>query len=128
MAVRADELTLCYLVQDLLSRSAPEKGAYVAELEISRQVIPLHDLRRVSSSAVRAWSSGLEAEEPRRPPSFPCSRRRPYAPLAHVQVVVEDLSATLADALQTIASPTVAVKLGMRLGLTAARATFHEQR
>jgi len=35
VAVRADELTLCYLVQDLLARSPAEVGADVSELQIS---------------------------------------------------------------------------------------------
>src|SRR5207244_2136537 len=64
VAVRAHEIALRDLRQDLLSRMSPEALADVSELLKSGQVVPLHDLAREHLFAVRARFARLQTSKP----------------------------------------------------------------
>ena len=125
VAICAHQLALRYLIKDLLAGATPEVRADVAELERPRQVIPLHHLGRKNSTAVGAWESTLETEEPFVPTSLPYAgwHARSADPL--VSSVVDQGPAALAVALQAIAAVLILVELRESLELATSRTAFH---
>jgi len=79
VAVRANELALGYLIEDVATRAAPEASADVPELGDAGQVIPLQDLRRKEAPAVGARSAFLQAEQPLSAASLPRASRHACA-------------------------------------------------
>lgn len=126
MAVGAHELALGYLIEDLVTRAAPEAGADVPKLGDAGQVIPLQDLRRKEAPAIGTRSAVLQAQQPPRAASLPRASRhvRPAQPL--IPLVVDDGAAGLAVNLHTIAAVLVSMKLGERFRLSAACAALHQ--
>ena len=124
MAVRADELALGYLIEDLATRPALQAGADVPKLGDAGQVIPLQDLRRKDLSAIGARSADLQAQQPLSAASLPSASRhvRPAQPL--IPLVVDDGAAGLAVNLHPIAAVLVSMELGERLRLSAACAAL----
>ena len=88
-------------------------------------MIPLHDLGWEHLPAIGAWPVALKAEEPLGSLALPCASWDPNTAKAFVSVVIYHRPAALAVGLHTIASSAVDMKLGKRLRLAAARASFH---
>jgi len=125
VAICAHQLALRYLIKDLLAGATPEIRADVAERERPRQVIPLHHLGRKNSTAVGAWESTLETEEPFVAASLPYAGWHARSANPLVSSVIDHRPAVLAVNLQAIAAVLVLVELRERLELATPRTTFH---
>ena len=88
-------------------------------------MIPLHDLRWEHLPAISAWPPALEAKKPLGSLALPRASWDPNTAKAFVSVVIYHGPAALAVGLHAIASAAVDVKVGKRLRLAAARASFH---
>ena len=64
MAVRAHELAFLDLSQDRLAPPAADHGADLVKLQVARQVIPVHDVRREYLAAVLARRPSLQGIHP----------------------------------------------------------------
>lgn len=125
MAVRAYNLALGDLGQDVFAWTAAEPSADLAELHRAGQVIPLHEMRRVDPSAVGAGPTGLEGEQP----AATASIERPgtwdrVTAMSLIQLVIDQCATLLAIRLTSVAPPSGDVELGQRLRLATFRAAL----
>src|SRR5438034_1533322 len=125
VTVRADELALCDLIQNKFTAPFGHVVADLSELHCSRQVIPLHGLRRERTTAVCAPLSGLQFSHPRDTTPLPGEFLLGPTPIvAKVVVAVVGLTAGLAPRLVAVAA-VVFVEFGVRLDIAALRTTLH---
>ncbi len=126
VAVRAYQLALRDLSQDLFSIHR-RQSADVAQLLVSREMIPLHRLRWVDLPAIGAGLPGLQRTKPEN--TAPFDEARPVAPRVRmglqVTVMGEAGETRLAGRLVTIPPSAVQVVILKRLRLFATRAALH---
>src|SRR5262245_7838134 len=120
MAVGTHELAFFDLCEDQGAVVPLQHGTHVADLQLPRQVIPVHRCRVEDATAIRAGSQGLDSRVPRDellvPPTLLADPGR-ARPLVIGSVI--GFAAVLAPGLMTRSSPVERLKRANEAALSA---------